>query len=260
MRYFIAFLIVGSLWIATASAQVLTDSVAPYRSVFGLHQWSVVAGGFILSSEGENLSGNATFERSSAKGARFGFNYLYSFKNNLAFEIGFHAGGFPLRYQFSLAEKDFPQIGTNLFDYYTEYTILVEIPLRLVYRHNIGSNWLLQLKGGTNIRVLPEQSLTIGHTLRNCDDINVRYLELYFRPISRVHLNAQVGAGVSYILPRLNMINLNLIYNYSPKVVVEGLATAVPNSSEESKGKFQTTGSYIGLELGYTFTNKRLRK
>jgi hypothetical protein len=258
MRYFIAFLIVGSLWIATASAQVLTDSIAPYRSVFGLHQWSVVAGGFLITNEAEVLSGAAYYGGNPTWAARLGVNYVHSFKNNFAIETGFHVGGFPQAYGIALRQENFPQLSAYFNEFYSEYTVTVEIPLRLVYRQNIGQNFLLQSKVGGSLRLFPINQLTIDYLSPGNPDSYV-FSIVYGSP-SPVHICGQLGVGLSYIFRNLNMVSINLLYNYSPQTVMEGFVRAVPDSPQESRGRFYTRGSYFGIELGYTFTNKRLRK
>jgi hypothetical protein len=69
-------------------------------------------------------------------------------------------------------------------------------------------------------------------------------------------LNFHIAGGHEWILKSKNVFQLNLKFNYSPVTPSTGTYLFTTGVQPDLGGTFGTSGSYLGLSIGWLFTRK----
>jgi hypothetical protein len=194
-------------------------------------------------------------------------DYTYNFDKNWAIRTGFTLGILPDHSQYRF-EEPLPQpgyISNQGSKDIADYTFLA-IPIECIYRIPINSSLNLNLRAGGTIRqnlIYDGGGYSQGY--RENDDgtiLVIRERDILFKP-NQIHPTLTAGIGASFLLNHYDFLNVHLVGNLGLVDALDrGRYTFYPNDpAYHSEGTYKMKGSYIGLELSYTYTGvRRLHK
>lgn len=249
----------GSSFTSPNFAQEADSLLKSEDLLFKFNHHTLFFESFLSKGNISKSMGKADLANKLGVGFTGGWLYTYNLSRKFAIETGLSVGVLPIRYSFNLDSNSY-NVPYNYYNYGTQYIEFVSIPLNLVYRQKLKNKLLLNIRAGLRFRKIILEDLEVEYL---AESQRILYLHSLFDNSFRI--NYRIGLGISKLLTNSHLIELQLIYNLSVHNVIDAdyifLATSL-NDNLTTIGKYKSKGSYLGLNLSYTFTkvNKYLKR
>ncbi|MBA3901481.1 MAG: hypothetical protein H0X62_14970, partial [Bacteroidetes bacterium] len=234
-------------WLAaiSISATAQTDSLVPI-SLFNRNHITLNLQNGFTRGVSEPVSGPLKLDPRTGFIYHGNLNYTANFSEKIGATVGVGLGAFP--FNFELYQLD---LGRNQYFDDANYNIFASFRGELNYRQKLSSRYFFNAFAGASAVSLMEYELGIGASSTNQQDyiyqINVKY-EKGWKPL------AHIGTGISRVLLNRDILTFRIDYNHSFQEFYSGSYSIMPNTPQESKGRFLNRGHHINLGLSYTFT------
>jgi hypothetical protein len=244
-----------------------------YRSIedirFDRGHWSLRFTSLFSKGQVNHQYGTRLMENPTGFAMAGGIDYTENFGKHWGIRIGFMRGELPVRIKFEhVLVSQNPQF--RLSHSNTARIEMWTFPIEVVYRSFLNPQWIWDIRAGVAFRSIPLDAFTVSVSVGDDDTDRQIFVFENYLDSNQYYATFNIGVGISRVLWDNNLLNLHLVANISPNSL---MPPAPPpgrsyyyfwdeNGLPESYGTFDTKGSYIGLELGYTFTraNKRIRE
>jgi hypothetical protein len=114
------------------------------------------------------------------------------------------------------------------------------------------SHWTFDFGAGLRATLLPDSYVSIAAT---DGDLGSQYfISVDGEYDGRAYLGGVFRVGGGYLLKNLNRLTFDLEAYYQPAILYWGDYFIAPGTSAESEGRFELTGSYVCMSVGYAFT------
>jgi hypothetical protein len=220
---------------------------------------------YLMGAKTYNTLGPLPLKTRLGYGFYASLNYWVSFNKTFGFEVGFSAGAIPLNFHYN----DPINPNSNYFSDKTSTSFgLFNFPIHLVTRTRISQKIFGFLKTGINLRHagFGVSNYNYGAVIIS-DTSRLTAIGANFQiPESKFRVNYSFKLGIDKVLSNFDLLSISLIYNHSPRVIINGSYEFFPKSAQfqelHSKGIYQTKGSYVGIEVAYSLTGagKKLRQ
>jgi hypothetical protein len=179
-------------------------------------------------------------------------NYTFNFSKKFGLTAGAGLGSFPIAFELYQLE-----LGRSQYFDAAMYTSFASVRSEFNYRHKISPKYLLN--GYSGISGITTYSSQVGTGGFSSTQPEALYEMLFkydkgWKPI--IHL----GTGVSRILSNQDLLTFRIDYNYSFKDMYNGTYRIMPNTPDDSKGRYYNTGNHLNLGIGYTFTREEKKE
>lgn len=220
-------------------------------SIFKKNHWTFSATPHLLEksniipfSDGSHINSKSSFS------TIFGVTHTFNIKNKHGILIGIKTGKVKNKISFNIEDD---ANGISMFHNETHETAsYFSFPILYEYRFYFKERLLINTTAGINIRHNIARDPSFRVTML---DPPFEYREEYDH-LGVDYLNYNIGGGVLYKLKNNNLIRMNIVSNISFYDELFGVyAFSFPGN--ESYGANVLRMSYIGLELGFTFTRAK---
>jgi hypothetical protein len=222
--------------------------------------WSIRAGG--IWSGLQYIPQSGSFQPNSSLGLGFvgTLDYIENFSPNIGLRFGFSFGLMPNRMNIDIA---YPYSGYPTGRAKESWNVPYEyigFPIELVYHASLTQKCKLQMKGGVLFRKFLLENIGVGFE----EAITTPQVRaVYYQDISlptRFSTGITLSVGIQRLLKNYDFLGVHLISNLSLQDIADstsGYTFFAEDPTYRSEGLVQTRGSYIGLELSYTYTHTK---
>lgn len=181
--------------------------------------------------------------------------------NGLTGSVGLGLQSLPAGVKYRLPQESF-NLSERRDDFegrLAQYVVLSYLPIKFGYTFEKMDRWQASVLGGVNLYV--QYSYSLSHTRSYTDRVNGEL------PISRFVLRSPHGGAkrwmptytttvrIARILPNKGQLLLGLLANFSNRTLYTGSFSAAYEAGLQV-ADYYDSGSFIGLQLGYTLPGK----
>lgn len=187
-------------------------------------------------------------------GYECGIDLIFNRNKNIGIKTGLHYGAMIPDYNSALKQlsdgsnsypsyscKDWPLI---VFPYYN----YLSIPLQLEWHTPLNRKTFFMASGGINLR---KPLFNFGGFSTDNIGMTVNVFE------EAISASYTMRAGLSFVLKNNNLLFVNATATYSNQDLVSGEFYFYSPTRVLSEGTYNNTGSSVGLEFGYRFTQEK---
>lgn len=194
-------------------------------------------------------------------GAKLNLHYIFDITPYYTIESGLGMGLTGYQYNF----KDLDTPNGNFKFQNKDWMPFFSIPFKMVGRLPINKSWCFFTQMGVSLHLQPtfEKEIEASYSA-NVSDERVFKMRLLYSPLQTVYLGGNLDLGFLLQLPNQQILRLGITthINLHNLPWLEGRFQLIEYSLSDSPkviatGIFTAQDNYLGVELGYIFTNRK---